>query len=650
MLKINSLNVKAWLLALLALPLLSGFNTNNLESQRQQYRAAQAQIEAGQLDAARQTMMDLRTYPLYPWLEYSILLRNFRETPDSSLKAFVERYPNSLMSDGIYARWANRLSDFRDWHMLLKYIPEDIDNTAIQCYRAEAMISTQALESGIAKGKQIWQGAKRGLPNDCGGLLVQLIANNILNDEILWARVGEWIDNNRLSEARDLAKYITTPDAASLVDQWIETRRNPSKLIPELLKKSESPQIRAMIVSGIKQAADKKLQTALDLWASAQKTFKFTPEESGEVESKLGMWEAWRHDDAGLKRLKALKAEHRSPEGNIGMARLALRLGDWDAVLSAVEGLEKEDDDEGEKEVWRYWKARALEQKNQASSAKPIYKELSQDATYYGFLAADRLGEHYELLKQAPPDRSQRMRGINKLAVIQRWQEWMALGERSQARREWFRLLQAMDKVGVQALAETALRNNDPNLAIWTLSRTKDWNSIDIRFPLLYQNLIMEQSRTHGIQPAWILGVMRRESAFDEKAQSGVNALGLMQLMPGTAREVAKRLGMQVIDKEAILEPTNNIQLGSAYLRRLLQQFDGNYAQATAAYNAGPGRIPQWRPDQTLEADRWVESIPFKETRQYVRAVMAYTTVYDYKLNPNEAQSLSERLQPIKPK
>ena len=194
-----------------------------------------------------------------------------------------------------------------------------------------------------------------------------------------------------------------------------------------------------------------------------------------------------------------------------------------------------------------------------------------------------------------------------------------------------------------------ATQTGDANLAIWTVSRTRDWNIVDLRFPMLYTDLVHENAQSQGVQPEWILGVMRRESAFNADAESHVKALGLMQLMPATARDVGRKLGMKVSGKEEILQPETNVQLGSAYLGSMLGRFDGYYAKATAAYNAGPGRINKWSPDKTIAADQWVESIPFKETRRYVRAVMAYTTIYDHKLNAEKGGRLSVRLKPIQP-
>ncbi|HPY40076.1 MAG TPA: transglycosylase SLT domain-containing protein, partial [Thiolinea sp.] len=431
------------------------------------------------------------------------------------------------------------------------------------------------------------------------------------------------------------------------VELWLEVRSAPAKKMPDLLLLPNSEQLRAIMVDAIKEIADEDLQAALPLWTQAQTSFKFTELEKGEVESRLGMWEAWRHDLNGLQRLKSIPVEARTQEGNVWLARLAMRSEDWPALLEASTALEATAEVDDEWDTWLYWQARALENLKKTSESHTVYERLAQNSTYYGFLAADRIQKNYANLDEAPPDRSQRMRGLQKLAVYQRWQEWMALGERGQARKEWFRLLQAMDKEGVLAAAELALRQADANLAIWTVSKVKDWNSVDVRFPLMYEQIVMDQARSQGIRPEWILGIMRRESAFDANAESSAKALGLMQLMPGTARDIGRKMGVQVVAKEDILQPDLNVKLGSAYLRGMLQRFSGNYAQATAAYNAGPGRVPKWAPPQTLAADQWVESIPFDETRKYVRAVMAYTTVYDHKLNKDQSLRLSMRLQPI---
>ncbi len=401
------------------------------------------------------------------------------------------------------------------------------------------------------------------------------------------------------------------------------------------------------IASGLERLAKKEPQAAEALWLAARQTHKFTPEESGKVESALGMYQALRHDSAALTRLAAIPAAHRTQDGNLWLARSAARYGDWEKLLDATQHLKF--DNERDAAGWQYWQARALEQTGKKPQAASLYASIASQPTFYGFLAADRLGQAYNSLKTKPVDRSQRVAGLQKLAAIQRAFEWFALGDREQGRKEWFRALKLMDKDGILAAADLATRAGDPNLAIWTVARAKEWDEVELRFPLIHADLALEQGRNQGIQPAWILGVMRRESAFDANVESSAKALGLMQLIPPTARAVGNKLGLVINGRDDILQPATNVQLGSAYLRQMLGTFSGNYAQATAAYNAGPGRPPQWAPEKLINADQWVESIPFTETRDYVQAVMAYTTIYDDKLNHGKGRRLSERLQPIAP-
>lgn len=636
--------VGAVLLALTPL-VLAETSAATLEKQRSAFLKAEASIADDELDNVKPLMADLKDYPLYPWLEYEFLLKNIDTRSDKELLEFVERYPNSVMSDRIYLRWAQRLKRMNDWSALLKFIPEQDESTSLQCLRAEALLMAGQTQAGLEQGKRIWTETSDVLPEVCDDLVLKLQNNGLLNAGEYWQRIGQLIPENHLTAARALSQNLSE-DERELVDLWIQVRKDPKQGLGEVFKRDDSDKLRQIIVYGVKYAADKKLSMAKPLWEEALAKYSFTPAEHGDVESTIGMWEAWRHSGEGLERLKKIPVEYRSDTGNVWMARMALRTGQWQTLLEALDAMSK---DEVERDIWQYWKARALSELGRKSPADSLFSELAGNTTFYGFLSADQLGQPYAKLKEPTPDRGVRIAGLKKTAAIQRWQEWLALGNTRRAREEWFRLLSAMDKDGILAAAELATQNGDANLAIWTVSRTKDWNIVDLRFPMLYTDLVQENARSQGVQPEWILGVMRRESAFDAGAESHVKALGLMQLMPATARDVGRKLGMTVSGKEEILQPATNVQLGSAYLGSMLGRFDGDYAKATAAYNAGPGRIPQWAPDKTIAADQWVESIPFKETRRYVRAVMSYTTIYDHKLNAEKGGRLSARLKPIRP-
>ncbi|MEN9433291.1 MAG: hypothetical protein RLZZ422_880 [Pseudomonadota bacterium] len=611
--------------------------------QRTLFQTAYAAAQQGKFDEVNSYSSPLKNYPLFPWLEYEYLKQNLNTVSPESVVSFTSRHPNSVMSDDLLERWAYKLAANNNWTGILDLIPPEHPSDALQCYRALAIGRSGNVEASLKLGIEITTLDKGGMPAPCAEVLGIMRQHNAVSDLDLWKRIELAMEDNQVTFAQAVAKLLPTSQQL-MVDRWAEVRRAPETEVPKLFTEPDSPELRDLMVYGIKKLISKQEATAQNLWSQAQSKFPFNGAQSGKVESELGLWDAYRQDTSALMRLRSIPDEYRTQDGNEWMVRIALRQDAWDDVLKAINSMKG---DATLDTTWRYWKARALSALGKNEEASTLFNELAQDATFYGFLAADQLGQRYNPLQAAPPDRTQRVNGIKRLAAYERWQEWLALGNREMARKEWFRLVKAMDKIGVQSAAQLANELGDPNLAIWTVSKTKDWNAVDVRFPVYFEDLVTQSSQAQGVLPAWVLGVIRRESAFDQQARSSVNALGLMQLMPATARQVGKRLGLTLNANDDILHPATNVELGSAYLKEMLKRFDGDYARATAAYNAGPGRIPKWKPSRTLQADQWIESIPFEETRNYVQAVMAYTTVYDAKLQRGHALSLSSRLKPI---
>ncbi|MGB5598391.1 MAG: transglycosylase SLT domain-containing protein [Thiothrix litoralis] len=616
------------------------------ENQRELFQQTYSKLQAGNTDGFATLPAGMTQYPLYPWLEYSYLKQNVDTLSDAQMLDFALRNPNSLMADALYTQLSKRLADKQDWQKLLNTIPPDLDDTNTQCYRTQALMAIGQKQAALDTGKQTWMGITKGISSACLPVTDLLRRYVKLSTSDYWERIRAALDKNQTTLASQLAADLP-PEARSAVDTWMQIRKSPADALPNAIQQTDTPYLRDAITYGLERLAKKEPQQAETLWATARQTLKFTPEETAKVESALGMYQALRRDPAALPRLAAIPSAQRTQDGNLWMARAAARTSDWEKLLDATRQLKF--DNARDAAGWQYWQARALEQTGKKREATSLYTQIAPQATFYGFLSADHLGQSYDSLRLKPIDRSQRVAGLQKIAAVQRAFEWFALGNREQGRKEWFRVLKQMDKDGILAMADLATRANDPNLAIWTVARAKEWDEINLRFPLVHIELAMEQGRTQGIQPAWIMGVMRRESAFDAGVESSAKALGLMQLIPPTARAVGNKLGLSIKGRDDILHPATNVQLGSAYLRDMLRKFSGNYAQATAAYNAGPGRPPQWAPEKLINADQWVESIPFNETRDYVQAVMAYTTIYDDKLNPGKGRRLSERLQPIAP-
>jgi soluble lytic murein transglycosylase len=294
-----------------------------------------------------------------------------------------------------------------------------------------------------------------------------------------------------------------------------------------------------------------------------------------------------------------------------------------------------------EENEWQYWLSRAMEAEGQLTDSLSLLEGLSDKSSYYGFLAADKLHREYRIEQEnAASAEIDEERFLDENPHMLRARELFYLDRLVDAKREWFQALRYLDQDQIRQAATLASKWQWHDSAIRTVAKTEHRSDYSLRFPMPYKQEVLENAQARKLDPALIYGVMRRESLFDPLARSSVGALGLMQLMPSTARKVARSLGMKRPRKSDILRVENNIRFGSQYLRSVMNRFDNNVALAAAAYNAGPGNVRKWLPrDAAMPADLWVETVPFNETRNYVQAVLAYSTVFDRSLGKNTLMS-----------
>ncbi len=600
----------------------------------------------------------MKDYQLYPFLLYAKLKYRIKEASATEVAHFIHQYENSSLADRLWPVWMKKLIEKQQWAEAQLAYSEGRGGTASRCYYLQAKLQTaqpslvfgaNEMDEIKKEAEKLWlYGANR--PSACNGLFDLMANKGLLNQHKYWQRIALAMKKGKRKLAKAIAKKLDKKDQQR-VALWALFKHKAQKY---LLKKTtrqllsgKHPYDHAILLYGIKRIARKSTKKANNLLQKLESYYQFSVQEKAQTASYIAMQEALNHNPYALQHFAAIPAQYRDNDSNVWMARIALRQSDWQKVGDAIDAMSEEYQ---QKDVWRYWKARSLAAAGKTEEALAMYKVLSNDASFYGFIAADHLHQNYHSLAVSEPDRTELINTmLEKNIVIQRALELFKIGFRSSAKREWFYALKAMNKEEKLAAAKLALEKNLPFIAIVSVAKTKDWNQVGLRFPLKFKALIQKYANSNEIPAAWIYGVTRRESAFDANIASNAKAQGLMQLIPPTAKAVAKKLDLPPLGKYDILVPNTNIQLGSAYLKELLQRFNGNFAQASAAYNAGPHRIPKWLPDQELEASRWIESIPFSETRKYVRAVMSYTTIYDYKLNHEKGTNmrLSQRLAAI---
>jgi len=284
-------------------------------------------------------------------------------------------------------------------------------------------------------------------------------------------------------------------------------------------------------------------------------------------------------------------------------------------------------------ERWRYWEARAKLESGDADEANTVFEELALSASYYGFLSADQLDLPYTICPQEPAVNASASDAIEAQPGFERALELRRAGLANWARSEWKLAARALDRNGLRAAAALATSENWPDMAIVALGNSGDWRWYVWRFPLAYVDLVEAQARKQGLDPAWVLGLMRSESAMAEDALSSAGARGLMQVMPGTARQVARRHSLSYRGKQQLLQPEDNIRFGTTYLRELMDRFAQNPVLVSGAYNAGPRAVERWMDNRQIEEPAaWIETLPYFETRDYIPRVLAFSTLYDWRL------------------
>lgn len=626
------------------LMLLSIFNTSNANSQtqREDFLQAYKTLQKGK----PYNSTHLRNYILHPYLEYERIKQNIKKTSDRSLVNFIKQNQHSWLAEDLNTELLERYAKRGKWKSVLAHYKKDQGGNKAKCSGLEAQIrsfSGQQKTLALDKAMKVWlSGNSR--PKNCNSLFSLLKRSGRITDEMAWKRITLAMEKGKTSLSKNLAKHL---HERSLVSLWVKLRKSPTKTLKHKRLKKKDARSRQLIGYGIKRLARKNPNTARTIWHKFQKTHPFTTKEKANVESYISVKQAINHSPYALQKLAAIPNKARSDDGNVWMARMALRQNDWRKLGTAIASMKP---DMQQEDIWQYWRAQA--DKRTGKKTRVNLHKLAKNASFYGFLAADQLKQPYSRLLQKEKNWNQLIPRIKNRRSIQRAVELYAIGKPKLAKKEWFWTLKRLNKNDKLVAAAYALQIKQPFLAIITVSQTKDWNQTGLRFPLEYQNLVKRSAKQQGVIPAWVYGIMRRESAFDSQIVSSANAKGLMQVLPATARGVARKIGIKNHRTSDLLIPEKNARLGAAYLSQMLKRFRGNYVKATASYNAGPHRIPRWLPDFNISAPQWIESIPFNETRKYVRAVMSYTTIYDHKMNYKNRRNLrlSQRLQTVGPK
>ena len=309
--------------------------------------------------------------------------------------------------------------------------------------------------------------------------------------------------------------------------------------------------------------------------------------------------------------------------------RAALRALAWHDVSRAIDAMPES---QAQEPAWRYWKARAFEAQSRKDDAIRLFGSLAAEPHFYGFLAADAIGAAIMPVSEPLPVDEEALAAFGARRAVQRVLRLAALGMRPEAQREWAYVVRGIDDRSLLLASEFARRNGLYDRSINTADRTQRRHDFGLRYQTPYREAIGPAVREMGLDEAWVFGLTRQESRFAADIVSSAGAIGLMQLMAPTARWIARQTHRSDYRIAQLEEPEINARFGTYYLRHVLDRLDGLPVLATAAYNAGPGRAQNWRGAEPLEGAIYAETIPFNETRDYVKKVMANAMFYQAQL------------------
>ncbi len=599
----------------------------NLSPSRSEDRAfleAEQAIKLGQRQRFLRLAESLEDHPLYPYLLYSDLTRRLSRAKPGEVEAFLNNYGELPLTPRLKRRWLKVLAKQGRWKRYLAFY-EETGDVALQCNYLWAKILSGEREAAYEQVAHVWLHGK-SRPADCDPVFKSWIDAGHLSKELVWERIWLAMQSHRTGLAKYLSRYLPE-EQRPLLEDWIALRSAPDQIKRFSIDGDEILGAR-MRIYAVERLARSDPDAAARLWKYLSSKHSFDEALAQRVYRRIGLAFARQgHAEAG-----DWLARTESESEYVRHWRLA------NAVLhhrwrEALEVLPDPEADGSNAQRWRYWRARALQALGYPQVAESLYRSIASERSYYGFLAADAIGDPYQFRDDPLIFDDEALHGLASTPPGRRIRVLLSLGRTLDARREWYFWIPSLDVVERAQAAKLAQRWEWHDVGILTVARTPYRDDLRLRFPLAHEEAVARHASDHGLEPAMVLAMIRQESAFKIDAASPKGARGLMQLMPSTGKRVARSVGVRLKRRSQLFDPALNVKLGTAYFRRLLDRTEGNHVLALGAYNAGPHRVEDWRPQSgSVPADVWIENIAYTETREYVKRVLAYTVVYEHRL------------------
>jgi len=593
----------------------------------EQFQSAWDFARRGDHESFNQIKDKLQDYVLHPYLQYEDYRNRRASVPVDEMSAFLESHRDWAFTPGLRSAWLKALAKKGRWADLVAH-SGGVSSTILRCQRARGQIILKQTDGILIEVQKLWAVGK-SQPDECDPAFAWLMKNDGIPESLAWERIKLAMVAGNRQMVIYLARFID-PDQRRWLDDWQKMSRAGYSRLEQARKWPDNRITRMITAVSLQRLARKDADLAAKKFQMLDGHFSWEDARRAALLRDIALYSAVALDADTAVQMNRVPVLYRDSQLLEWWARFLLSQRDW-AGLATVIGQMPEDTRTDER--WRYWLAQAGLRSGQAGLSSEPLQELAGKANYYGFLAADELGLPYNICPLQPDigaGEIERLAGIDgfrralelRKAELDNW----AIGEWSLAMR---RLPTAELKIAAALAHQEAWYDR----AIFALGNSGDLQFYDWRFPLIWEKEIKREARTAGLDPAWVYGTIRSESAMVETARSSANALGLMQITPATAKRVAKKHDLTWRGSTQLKTAAGNLPIGTAFMSDLLQDFNNNPVLVSGAYNAGPNAVRRWLNTRPLgEAAIWVETLPYFETRDYIPRVLAFTTIYDWRM------------------
>ena len=610
-------------------------------AQDDDFLAAREAFRVGDVVKFERSAKSLSGYPLEPYIAYWRLRLRLEQATPEEVQALLERTKDAPVAVSLRADWLRLLATRQQWEQFdAEYTQAPGEDVELLCYTLQSRWRA-GKEEALSYARRLWFSG-RDRPDSCTPMFDALAERSQLGPDDVWARIRLALEAGNAGVARRAAEYLPAkeqPEARVLSGIAV----NPQAFLEHKNFNLKTRAGRETVMYAAHRLARTAPSQAAQQWAKLGE--RFTDAERAYVWGLIAYQGAQRHDPNALAWYA--KAAELNDQQLAWKVRIALRAKSWPDVLAAVDAMSPK---EAQEPAWRYWKARAAKAQGRAAEAQALFTALATDFSFYGQLAAEELGDRGKTPAASYKPTRDEVQAMAKVPGFQRALAFYRLNLRFEGNREWSWTIRNFDDKQLLAAAEFAHRSEIYDRAINTADRTRELHDFSMRYLAPYRDVMKGYVSQQQLDEAWVYGLIRQESRFIADVKSSAGAAGLMQLMPATARWVAQKVGLKDFRGGAqTVNVETNLNLGTWYLKHVLDTLDNHPVLASAAYNAGPGRARAWRAAEPMDAAIYAESIPFNETRDYVKKVMSNANYYSQQFGQT-LLSLKERIGVIVPR